>query len=67
MASMNIEIEAFKGARNISKLPLRPVKYHPDSDKLKQELIERGKKFTSLEGMHYKIGKGLAFYKVRSL
>lgn len=65
MATANVEIDSFKGAQSISKLPLRPMKYHPEAEKLKKEMIERGKKFVALEGMNYRICKGLAFFKVR--
>ena len=63
MGSMEIEVEEFKGPRKISNLACYPLKYHKDSDAMKKQLIERGKKFVSLKGMQYKFHKGMAFYK----
>lgn len=63
MGSMEIEVPEFKGPRNISSLACYPLKYHNDSEKLKEQLIERGKKFVSLKGMQYRFHKGMAFYK----
>lgn len=63
MGSMEIEVEEFKGPRKISNLACYPLKYHKDSDAMRKQLIERGKKFVSLKGMQYKFHKGMAFYK----
>ena len=63
MGSMEIEVEEFKGPRKISNLACYPLKYHKDTDSMRKQLIERGKKFVSLKGMQYKFHKGMAFYK----
>ena len=63
MGSMEIEVEEFKGPRKITNLACYPLKYHKDSEAMKKQLIERGKKFASLKGMQYKFHKGMAFYK----
>lgn len=63
MGQMEIEVPEFTGPRKISTLGCYPLKYHKDSEKLKQELIQRGKKFVELAGMKYKFHKGMAFYK----
>lgn len=63
MGSMEIEVQEFTGPRNISSLGCYPLKYHKDAEKLKEQLIERGKKFVSLKGMQYRFHKGMAFYK----
>lgn len=63
MGSMEIEVPEFKGPRNISSLACYPLKYHKDAEKLKEQLVERGKKFVSLKGMQYRFHKGMAFYK----
>lgn len=39
------------------------MRYRKDEDKLRAELIERGKKFTTLSGVHYKSHHGMAYYK----
>ena len=59
------QVENFKGTRRITSLPAYPLSYHPESIKLKEQLIARGKKFVSLDGMQYKFQDGMAYYKVR--
>jgi len=57
------EISEFRGARKITSLPCYPLKYHKNEAQLRKELIERGKKFVALAGVHYKSHQGLAYYK----
>ena len=64
MSKVKLRFENFKGPRKISSLPVFPLKYYKESEKLKSELIERGKKFVFLEGMQYRFQKGIAFHKV---
>jgi len=61
--SMEADVSSFKGARKITSLNCYPLKYHKDEAKIRKELIERGKKFVSLQGVHYKSHEGLAYYK----
>lgn len=63
MGTMEVEVEQFKGPRKISSLACYPLKYHKDSELLKEQLIERGKKFVGLKGMNYRFHKGMGFYK----
>lgn len=63
MGSMDCDVAAFKGARKITSLSCYPLQYHKDEKKVRKELIERGKKFVSLQGVHYKSHEGLAYYK----
>lgn len=62
---MDCNVPSFKGARKISSLNCYPLKYHKNESKLRVELIERGKKFVSLQGVNYRSHEGLAFYKKR--
>jgi hypothetical protein len=62
---MECEVPAFKGARKIISLNCYPLKYHKNEAKIRAELIARGKKFVSLQGVHYKSHEGLAYYKKR--
>ncbi|KAI5457132.1 hypothetical protein BGZ63DRAFT_365701 [Mariannaea sp. PMI_226] len=57
------EIPEFVGARKITSLPCYPLKYHSEEAKVRAELIERGKKFVSLCGVHYMSYQGIAFMK----
>lgn len=63
MGSMDCDVPSFKGARKIVSLNCYPLKYHKEEEKVRKELIERGKKFVSLQGVHYKSHEGLAYYK----
>ncbi|KAB8298079.1 hypothetical protein EYC80_001842 [Monilinia laxa] len=65
MGTMDCEVPSFKGARKITSLNCYPLKYHRNEAKLRIELIERGKKFVALQGVHYKSHKGMAYYKKR--
>ncbi|RAL59605.1 hypothetical protein DID88_006464 [Monilinia fructigena] len=65
MGTMDCEVPSFKGARKITSLNCYPLKYHKNEAKLRIELIERGKKFVALQGVHYKSHKGMAYYKKR--
>ena len=61
--SMSDEISDFRGARRITSLKCYPLKYHKNETQLRADLIERGKKFVSLSGVHYKSHQGMAYYK----
>lgn len=65
MGNMAADVDFFKGPRKISSLACYPIQYHRDPEALKTKLIDRGKKFVSLQGMNYKFHKGMAFYKKR--
>lgn len=62
-ATAVLEIDEFRGARRIDSLGVFPLAYHEDEAQVREKLIERGRKFGSLRGMHYKFYKGLAFFK----
>ena len=62
---MDCDVPAFKGARKITSLNCYPLKYHKNEAKLRADLIERGKKFVSLQGVNYRSHEGLAYYKKR--
>ena len=62
---MDCDVPGFKGARKITSLNCYPLKYHKNEPKLRAELIERGRKFVSLQGVNYKSHEGLAYYKKR--
>ncbi|TVY65630.1 hypothetical protein LSUE1_G007682 [Lachnellula suecica] len=63
MGTMDVDVGAFKGARKITSLSCYPLKYHKNEPKLRAELIERGKKFVSLQGVNYRSHEGLAYHK----
>ncbi|KAK6217934.1 hypothetical protein LQW54_002989 [Pestalotiopsis sp. IQ-011] len=61
--TMNGDILEFRGARKITDLECYPLKYHKDELQLRQDVIERGKKFVTLAGSHYKAYQGVAYFK----
>ena len=63
MGQMQVEVDAFKGARKITLLNVYPLKYHKDQEDLKKSLIERGRKFVDLKGSNYRFHNSLAYYK----
>ncbi|KAL8408299.1 hypothetical protein RB594_006918 [Gaeumannomyces avenae] len=59
------EVSEFRGARKITSLGVYPLAYHKNEDQLRKDLIERGKKFVALAGVHYRAHQGMAYYKKR--
>jgi hypothetical protein len=57
------DIAEFRGARKITSLSCYPLTYCKDETKIRQSMIERGKKFVSLSGMHYRAYAGMAYMK----
>ncbi|KAJ4377050.1 hypothetical protein N0V86_006490 [Didymella sp. IMI 355093] len=60
------DIKSFKGHKKITSLVAYPLKYHKDSKGIQKLLIERGKKFIALQGMNYRLQKGIAYQKVKN-
>ncbi|KAF1912865.1 hypothetical protein BDU57DRAFT_521434 [Ampelomyces quisqualis] len=58
-----VQIQAFKGHKKITSLAAYPLKYHKDPESIRKQLIERGKKFVALQGMNYRLQKGIAYMK----
>ena len=54
------EITPFEGSKPIKKLPVFPLAYHPEAEKLRSQLLDRGKKFCSLKGTHHRSYDGIA-------
>ncbi|KAF6839164.1 hypothetical protein CMUS01_04359 [Colletotrichum musicola] len=53
-ATRNITLRWFPGTRRIDCLKAFPAKYHKRFEELRERLTERGRKFVSLAGKHYK-------------
>jgi hypothetical protein len=62
-ANAVLEIDEFRGVKGIDCLGVFPLAYHREEEAVREKLINRGRKFGSLKGMHYKFYKGLAFFK----
>lgn len=59
----NLLIPEFRGAKPITSLEAFPLKYHQEMAKVRSELIERGRRFASLSGIHHTAYQGLAHQK----
>ncbi|KAF1946648.1 P-loop containing nucleoside triphosphate hydrolase protein [Clathrospora elynae] len=55
-----IQVWEFHGTTTIMGLSAFPLSFHPHQDKVKEILINRGKKFEELAGSHYKTYDGFA-------
>jgi hypothetical protein len=58
-----VQIQAFKGHKKITSLSAYPLKYHKDPEGIQKHLVERGMKFVALQGMNYRLQKGMAYMK----
>ncbi|KAI1338504.1 P-loop containing nucleoside triphosphate hydrolase protein [Xylariaceae sp. FL0016] len=54
------KIRYFKGCEVLSSLDGAPLDSHPDKEKLRRQLVNRGRKFESLRGQHFKNYSGVA-------
>ena len=59
----NLLIPEFRGAKVITSLESFPLAFHKEMGKVKSELIERGRRFASLRGIHHTAYQGLAHQK----
>jgi hypothetical protein len=53
-------IYPYEGYMVLDQLKIFPFEYHPRKDELTATLVERGKKFVSLQGIHYRSYNGVA-------
>jgi hypothetical protein len=60
-AQMSNIIWGFQGAVKIHNLNIFPMEYHPRVDEVREQLIQRGKKWASYDGMHHVSYQGIAF------
>lgn len=61
-----ILIHSFKGTMKIQDLDVYPLKYHPEPEKLRAALLQRGKKWMGLIGVHHMQYSGIAAVKSQS-
>lgn len=50
----------FEGTVKITSLEAYPIEHHPEPERLKRRLIERGRRWAALNGVHHRHYKGLA-------
>jgi hypothetical protein len=61
-----VYLPPFRGAVPITSLDAYPLKYHPDEAGLREVIMKRGKKWSSLMGVHHKQYNGIAALKCNS-
>ncbi|KFA80831.1 hypothetical protein S40288_08521 [Stachybotrys chartarum IBT 40288] len=54
----SLTIWEYEGFKKVTGLPVFPLSFHPDSDKIRAEMIERGRKWARLRGYHFEIANG---------
>jgi hypothetical protein len=59
--SIEVVIPKFRGTQRINTLQAFPLKYHPDEEQIKSDLVKCGRKFVSLIGTHHIYCQGEAF------
>ncbi|CAF3585041.1 hypothetical protein FGSG_05940 [Fusarium graminearum PH-1] len=65
-ADVNMQIRDFTGTVPFSNLACYPLEYHPKPEAARELLLQRGRKFESLAGYHYKAYSGTAIWHVSS-
>jgi len=60
--SIELAILKFRGTKRIDSLDAFPLEYHPKKIEVKAHLVECGRKFVSLMGVHHRQYRGDAFY-----
>uniref|UniRef100_A0A0B7K9C2 AAA+ ATPase domain-containing protein n=1 Tax=Bionectria ochroleuca TaxID=29856 RepID=A0A0B7K9C2_BIOOC len=63
LGNVSEDVLEFTGARKITSLPCYPLAYCANEAAIRKELVERGKKFVALSGMHYRGYNGMAYLK----
>ncbi|KAH0841050.1 putative AAA family ATPase [Fonsecaea pedrosoi] len=63
MGTTHAEISSFQGVRKITSLDCYPLQYHKHAEKMRTQLIDRGKHFVALQGMNYRHHRGMAYTK----
>lgn len=54
------KISPYKGHKPFSELAIFPLEFHADEERVRQRLIDRGRKYVSLFGIHYRMYDGYA-------
>ncbi|KAH7169988.1 P-loop containing nucleoside triphosphate hydrolase protein [Dactylonectria macrodidyma] len=63
----SISIERYDGSKPLTELEAFPLQYHPDQERIRRDLLHRGKRFMSLCGTHHRFYDGPARFCDRDL
>lgn len=58
---LNLEVPMFAGTEKITSLPFYPMAYYPGAEELGLRLVERGKRWVELQGVHHLFYDGTGF------
>ena len=61
-ATIDLDISEFSWVQKINNLSAFPLRFHKDEEAVRSQLIECGRKFVSLQGLHHRHYHGEAFY-----
>jgi hypothetical protein len=61
-ATTTTKISEFHGVMKITSLGVYPLEYHAAKERIVEQLTERGRKFISLIGTHFRKYEGQAYY-----
>lgn len=64
MATNVNTLYGFRGSKPITSLHCYPFRYHPQQREIRQNLIERGKKYIECQGIHHRRYDGFAYLYV---
>ncbi|KAL8828845.1 MAG: hypothetical protein Q9170_006423 [Blastenia crenularia] len=62
-AQCETTINRYSGCKPVHELVLFPLRLHPDEDRIRSDLLKRGRKFLSLYGTHHCFFDGMASMK----
>ena len=54
------KIDSYEGTRPVFGLPAMPLRFKPDADEIRNQHLDRGRKFEALRGYHFKAYEGPA-------
>ena len=58
---MELTISEFEGTVPINSLSAYPVNWHPEAEVVKEQLSDRGRKWSTLAGIRHRYYSGIAF------
>ncbi|KAL8920301.1 MAG: hypothetical protein Q9172_004560 [Xanthocarpia lactea] len=58
-----IEIERYSGCKPVCKVDVVPLRLHPEEERIRCDLLKRGRKYLSLWGIHHRSLNGVARMK----
>ena len=62
MAEMSLNILKFRGTQKITSLRAYPMQWHPRPEDMQRRLIERGRRWKDLDGVHHRFYNSTAYH-----